>query len=142
MTTDSLSRTLELPAKRDAFVTLKGFIEELALELALSDKLRKQLLIVADEVFTNIALYGYPKTEGDAKVVVALDGATRELTLTFIDAGVPFNPLEVQEPDITAPAAERQIGGLGMFMVKRLMDSVTYEHRDNQNILTLKKCVL
>ncbi len=134
-----LTRTLELPAKRDAFSVLKDWIVELATELALADKVRKQLLIVADEVFTNIALYGYPKTDGDAKVVVSLDGATHELTLTFMDTGVPFNPLETQEPDVTAPAAERQIGGLGMFMVKRLMDSVAYEHRDNQNILTLKK---
>ncbi len=141
MATTVVERTLELPAKRDAFAVLKEWIVELATELALADKLRKQLLIVADEIFTNIALYGYPKTDGEAKVTVSLDGATQELTLIFMDTGVPFNPLEAPEPDITAAAADRPIGGLGMFMVKRLMDSVAYEHRDNQNILTLKKCV-
>ncbi len=130
--------TLSLVAKRDAFVILKEWLSNIAEEIALSVKVKKQVLIVADEIFTNIALYGYPKTEGDAKVVMTFDAVTAEMTLTFIDSGVAFNPLDAPEPDVTIPLAERPIGGLGMFMVKKMTDRITYERRDGQNILTLE----
>ncbi len=128
-----------LPARREAFTTLKAWLGTIAGELGLSDKLRKQLLIVADEIFTNIASYGYPSTEGDATVAVQFDDVRTELTLTFSDSGVPFNPLDTAEPDVTSPLAERTIGGLGMFMVKKLMDEVAYHREGERNILILKK---
>ncbi len=130
---------LMLPARRDAFTTLKAWLSEIAVELDFPDKLRKQLLIVADEIFTNIASYGYPSTEGDATVAVSFDTDRTELTLTFTDAGVPFNPLATTPPDVTSPLAERSIGGLGMFMVKKLMDDIAYQRENNHNILVLKK---
>ncbi len=133
---------LRLPARRETFITLKEWLTEIAQEMHFADKVRKHLLIVADEIFTNIASYGYPSTEGEATVAVAFDPDIAELTLTFSDAGVPFNPLETKEPDVTAPLAERTIGGLGMFMVKKLMDEVAYRHKDGKNILVLKKRVV
>jgi anti-sigma regulatory factor (Ser/Thr protein kinase) len=62
-----------------------------------------------------------------------------DVTITFIDSGVPFNPLAVEEPDVTLSAKDRKVGGLGIFMVKRSMDDVAYEYADNKNILTIKK---
>ena len=61
------------------------------------------------------------------------------MTITFVDHGVPYDPLARTDPDVTLSAAERDIGGLGVFMTKKLMDDVAYEYRDGQNILTLKK---
>ena len=62
-----------------------------------------------------------------------------DFTITFIDGGMPYDPLAKEDPDVTMPAEDRQIGGLGVFMVKKTMDDVAYEYRDGQNILTLKK---
>ena len=61
------------------------------------------------------------------------------VTITFIDQGMPYDPLARTDPDITLPVGERDVGGLGVFMTKKLMDDVLYEYRDGQNILTLKK---
>ena len=59
--------------------------------------------------------------------------------VTFIDSGMPFDPLKKEDPDVTLPAEEREIGGLGIYMTKQAMDEVSYEYKDGQNILTLVK---
>lgn len=130
---------LSLPAERDAFTTLKDWLSGIAAELELPDKTRKQLLIVADEVFTNIASYGYPDGDGTAKVEVEFNLLERELTLIFSDGGIAYNPLDNESPDVSKPLAERSVGGLGIFMVKKMMNSVEYTRVDDRNILTLKK---
>ena len=61
------------------------------------------------------------------------------MTLVFADSGIPYDPLKKEDPDVTLPARERQIGGLGIFMTKRIMDETEYEYRDGKNILTLRK---
>lgn len=132
---------LQLPAERGAFATLKTWLSDIAGELELSEKTRKQLLIAADEIFTNIATYGYPRQGGSAEVKVEFDIAQQILTIEFIDAGVAYNPLESAAPDVSKPLAERQAGGLGIFMVKKLMDSVEYRREDGCNRLILKKCL-
>ncbi len=71
------------------------------------------------------------------RVEVSEDPVT--VTITFIDHGVPYDPLAKQDPDLTLSADDRQIGGLGIFMTKKIMDDVAYEYKDGQNILTLKK---
>lgn len=130
---------LALPAERDAFLTLKTWLSGIADELSLPDKIKKQLLISADEIFTNIASYGYPDKDGMAKVEVVCDLRTQILRMTFFDSGVPYNPLETPDPDVSKSLDSRKIGGLGIFMVKKLMDSVTYQREDQQNILILEK---
>ncbi len=133
------NEALCLPARREAFTTLKAWLGEIAEEMQWADKLRKQLLIVADEIFTNIANYGYPSTEGNTTVTVSFDTDRAELMLCFTDRGIAFNPLETTPPDTTSPLAKRPIGGLGMFMVKKLMDEITYRREAECNILVLKK---
>lgn len=132
---------LQLPAEREAFATLKAWLSDIAGELELPEKTRKQLLIAADEIFTNIATYGYPRQGGSAEVKVAFDVVPQVLAIEFIDTGVAYNPLENAAPDVSKPLAERNVGGLGIFMVKKMMDSVEYRRADGCNHLILKKCL-
>ena len=100
-------------------------------------KTQNQIAIAAEEVFVNIAHYAYNPEVGPARVCVSLSGG--ELRLVFEDSGKPYNPLEKADPDITAPADDRPIGGLGIFMVKKIMDSVEYSRKDGKNVLVIGK---
>lgn len=94
--------------------------------------------IAADEIFSNIVKYAYP-ADGAGKVVVLLETDTEGVRVTFTDTGVPFDPLEMQEPDTTKSAEEREIGGLGILMVKKLMDEVKYRYDNGKNIVSVFK---
>ncbi len=102
-------------------------------------KTQMQIDVVVEEVFVNVASYAYAPGTGDAAVAVELSNAPAGVTITVSDSGRPYNPLARQDPDITLPIEQREIGGLGVLMTKKLMDEVAYEYRDSQNILTLKK---
>ena len=88
------------------------------------------------ELVSNIADYAYPEGNDDY-LDVELQRDEKHITIRFIDGGVPFNPLEKDPPDISLPMAERKIGGLGIFLVIKNMESVTYEYTDGENILTI-----
>ena len=98
-----------------------------------------QIGLAGEEIFVNIANYAYSPQEGPATVRVQTDSEKSTVDITFIDHGVPYDPLAKQDPDVTLSAEQRAIGGLGIFMVKKSMDDVTYEYRDGHNILTIKK---
>lgn len=102
-------------------------------------KAHTQIAIVIDELFGNIARYAYTPDIGQATVQVEVEDNPLSVIITFIDHGVPFNPLEQAEPDTHASAKERAIGGLGIYLVKKTMNLVEYEYRDGQNILKIKK---
>ncbi len=91
-----------------------------------------------EEIFVNVAHYAYSEKE-KGTVTITLSKTNDSVTFVFKDSGKPFNPLELSDPDITASSDEREVGGLGIFMVKKIMDEVHYEYQDNQNILTLVK---
>ena len=99
-------------------------------------KIQNQIGIVVDEVFSNIARYAYDRSPGSVAVRMAVDGV---ITIEFEDDGIAFNPLAHDDPDISLPAEERELGGLGIFMVKKIMDSVEYRREGNKNILTIRK---
>jgi anti-sigma regulatory factor (Ser/Thr protein kinase) len=101
-------------------------------------KMRSHVSIAVDEIFTNIASYAYASETGPATIRIT-EGEI--FTLEFEDSGAPFNPLERDDPDITLGLDERKIGGLGIFMTKKLMDCVEYRREDGKNILTIKKTV-
>lgn len=89
-----------------------------------------------EEVFVNVSKYAY----NDGGVVeITLSKTNDKITFIFKDSGKKFNPLEKEDPNITASSEEREIGGLGIFMVKKIMDEVYYEYTNNQNVLTLVK---
>ncbi len=133
--------SLILPAKREEFTALKEWLVKIGSCLELPPKFTRQLLIVADEIFTNIASYGYPDGGGEARVAINFDSEKSELLLFFADKGVAYNPLEKPDVDIKAHVQAHNIGGLGLFMVKKMMDSVEYIREDDQNILVLRKVV-
>jgi len=100
-------------------------------------KIQNQIGIAVDEIFSNIARYAYHPDVGDATVRIIVDS---DITLEFEDSGIAYDPLSAETPDITLPVEEREIGGLGLFVVKNLMDSVVYRREDGKNFLTIKKC--
>lgn len=125
--------TLENIAAATAFV-------EAELETAdCSPKAQMQIDVAMDELFGNIARYAYAPGEGDAAVGIDVDAETRTARITLTDTGVPFNPLEAAEPDLKATAENRPIGGLGIFLVRKMMDGMEYRHEDGKNILTVRK---
>ena len=104
-------------------------------------KAQMQIDIAIDELFSNIARYSYNPEVGQATVRVEVVEDPLAVTITFIDNGVPYDPLAKADPDVTLSAEEREIGGLGIYMVKKTMDDITYEYKDGQNILSIKKCI-
>ena len=104
-----------------------------------SKKARKQIAVVIDELFGNIARYAYDKEGGTVTVTAELNEDKTQVTITLRDSGKPFNPLEHDEPDTDATASEREVGGLGIFLVRRMMDEMTYARINDENVLTVKK---
>lgn len=102
-------------------------------------KTRMRIDVAVEEIFVNIAHYAYAPGRGPAVIRIETEGDPPEASVTFTDRGVPYNPLEQKEPDVTLAAEDREIGGLGIFMVRKSMDRVEYAYRDGKNILTLRK---
>lgn len=102
-----------------------------------SDRALLQVAVAVDEIFGNIAHYAYAEEKGDVNVRVDVKDGFAEII--FTDEGVPFNPLKSEEPDVSLSAEERDIGGLGIFLVKKTMDNLEYEYKDGRNILKLTK---
>ena len=96
------------------------------------------LRLACEEIVMNITSYAYPD-DVEGSLDVELEKTDHHISLCFKDGGVPFNPLEQKSPNTKLSWKQRHIGGLGIFMTKKIMDSVTYEYRDGKNILTLKK---
>lgn len=115
------------------------FVNEHLQELNCPMKAQLQIDIAIDELFSNIAHYAYNPDTGSATVRVDVTEQPMTVRITFIDNGVPYDPLAAAAPDISLSAEEREIGGLGIYLVRQTMDEVTYEYKDGQNILTLKK---
>ena len=102
-------------------------------------KAQMQIDIAIDELFGNIAQYAYDPLTGPATVRVEVDDDPMAVIITFIDHGKPYDPLAGKDPDITLKAEDREVGGLGVFLVKKTMDEITYEYKDGQNILRIRK---
>ena len=98
-----------------------------------------QIDVAVEEIFVNIASYAYAPGVGEAGIGIEIGGEPRCARIRFSDSGVPYDPLQRADPDITLPAEEREVGGLGIYMVKKTMDTVSYEHRDGQNLLAMEK---
>ena len=130
---------LTLDAKVENLDNVLAFVDKFLEELGCPMKTQMQIDISVEEMFVNIANYAYTPKTGQASIRVETEKDPAAISITFIDHGVPYNPLAKPDPDVTLPAMERQIGGLGIFMVKKSMDSMEYEYRDGQNILTIRK---
>ena len=121
------------------FCLLLDFLTEILEKHDCPMTTRPSILISAEEVFINIASYAYPNQHGDVTITVSFMNDPSRIAVTFADSGIPYNPLMNAEPDTTLDAENREIGGLGIFLVRTRMDDVTYEFRENQNLLTFIK---
>ena len=132
-------KELTLAATVENIETVTEFVNA---QLELMDcpiKAQMQIDIAIDELFGNIAHYAYSTEVGNATVRVEVSEDPLAVIITFIDNGIPYDPLGKDDPDITLSVEEREIGGLGIYMVKKSMDEITYEYKDGQNILKIKK---
>ncbi len=132
-------KELEIEAKLDNLNQVLAFVDGFLEENECSMKVQMQMDVAVEEIFVNIANYAYAPGVGQARIRIEITGEPRMVQVTFIDSGVPYDPLAKPDPDVTLSAEERQIGGLGIFMVKKSMDNMLYEYKDKQNILTLQK---
>ena len=130
---------LEVEAVDENLEEVLSFIEQHLEATACSPKAQMQITVAAEEIFINIAHYAYAPEKGKATVRVEVSEDPVTVTITFVDHGMPYDPLAREDPDITLPAEERDVGGLGILITKKTMDEVAYEYRDGQNILKLKK---
>lgn len=130
-------KELRVEAKIDNLAAVQDFVGGFLEELGCDMKTQLSIDIAVEEIFVNIASYAYGDAGGDA--VIKVEPEDGGAAITFVDTGVPYDPLAKEDPDITLSAAERQIGGLGIFMVKKSMDDMRYERKDDQNILTIVK---
>ena len=102
-------------------------------------KAQMQIDVAIDELLANIASYAYAPGTGDVTVRLDFEADTRTAVLTFIDGGMAYDPLRKPDPDVTLKAGEREVGGLGVFLVKKTMDDMAYAYRDGRNVLTIRK---
>ena len=130
---------LELEAKLETLPQVLAFLDEHLERRGCPMKVQTQLDIAVEEIFINIANYAYGGEPGRAVVQLRKTRDPEGVSVTFIDEGVPYDPLAKPDPDVTLSAKDRPIGGLGIYMVKKSMDDILYEYKDNCNKLTLIK---
>ena len=132
-------REMDIAATLENLDTVMAFVDQQLEEVGCSMKAQMQIDIAVEEVYVNIAHYAYNPEVGGVTIRIQIEEEPLSVILTFIDKGKPYDPLAKEDPDVTLAAEDRQIGGLGIFMVKKSMDNVSYEYNEGRNILTLKK---
>lgn len=132
-------RKLDVVAEIENLDTVLAFVDNKLEKYGCSSKIQMQIDVAVEEIFVNIANYAYNPKTGSAVISVEVQEKPLAVSITFTDEGVPYDPLEWPDPDVTLPAEERQVGGLGIYLVKKNMDDVSYEHKNGKNILTIKK---
>ena len=130
---------LTIPASIDSLEEVLAFVNDKIQTSGGSVKTQMQLDIAIEELFVNIAHYAYDNGTGDADIFLQITDNPKAITVEFRDSGKPFNPLERMDPDTTLSAADRNIGGLGIYMAKKSVDEIEYRWENGQNILTICK---
>ena len=126
-------------AKTESLSDVLGFVEQTLEGYECPMKTQTAVCVAIEEVFVNVAHYAYGEGEGDMTLGIGFNAENREITFKMVDKGVPFDPLKKPDPDITLSAEEREIGGLGIFIAKKTMDSISYAYENEQNVLTMIK---
>lgn len=125
---------ISLKPSLDNLDQVTDFIDNLLSEGGVSNKLIFKVNMAIDEIYSNIARYS-----GATEARVGCNVAENKVSLRFVDNGSPYDPTVKEDPDTTLSADEREIGGLGIYMVKKIMDDISYEYKDGRNILILEK---
>ena len=127
------------PAKTESLSDVLGFVDQMLDSFGCPMKIQMAVCVAIEEVFVNVAHYAYGKDQGDMRLGIGFDEESRTVTFRMTDRGVPFDPLQKPDPDITLSAEDREIGGLGIFIAKKTMDSIGYAYENGENILTMTK---
>ena len=130
---------IEIKAKTENLVEIIAFVNKFLEANDCPMKKKMEIELAVEETFVNIAHYAYK--QGDGMMTLSIDRLEDPsgVEITFKDHGIPYNPLEKKDPTLSLPVEQKPIGGLGIFMVKKLMDGMSYKHEDGQNVLTLQK---
>jgi anti-sigma regulatory factor (Ser/Thr protein kinase) len=135
---EELNQSITLPNDIAAVPQLTSFVDNVCSRLNIDGSTVMQMNLALEEAVVNVMNYAYPKgTKGDVDIRALCDGA--QMKFVLIDSGTPFDPTKHQTPDVQLSADKRAIGGLGIFLVTQIMDNVSYERRNEKNILTLCK---
>ncbi len=132
-------KELTIDAKVENIDAVTEFVNAELEALDCPMKAQMQIDVAIDELFGNISNYAYNPEVGPATVRVEVTEDPLAVVITFIDGGVPYDPLAKADPNVKLSAEEREIGGLGIFLVKKTMDDIAYEYKDGKNILKIKK---
>ena len=130
---------LELPAENENFEQVTAFVEEHLEALGCGGKTAMQIQMAVEEIFVNVASYAYYPDTGDIRIAIWGTSEPDMVWMRFSDRGIPFNPLEKPDPEISQKAEQREIGGLGIYLVKKFMDSVSYTYENQENTLIFGK---
>ena len=114
------------------------FVEEIGEELGLNMELQMNLNLVMEEMVSNVIFYAYPEGE-DAEIELLAKSDGKELTFVLSDQGKEFDPTAKEDADLDVNPADREIGGMGIFIVKNIMNKVTYQRLEGRNLLTMTK---
>ncbi|MBO6096748.1 MAG: ATP-binding protein, partial [Bacteroidales bacterium] len=132
---------ITLVNKSSEVARLSQFVKYFFGKLELDKKLAAGMRLGLEEAVVNVINYAYPPDE-EGEVQISADSDGREVRFTIVDSGFPFDPTAVLEPDTTLDAQNRPIGGLGILLSRRLMDSISYSRQDGKNVLSLTKSIL
>ena len=134
-----MKEELVIDAVVDNLNAVNLFVHKSIEQFEVSKRTLMQLDLVVEEIFVNVASYAYAPNTGSVKILIEANEEPLTVSLTFIDSGVPYNPLEKSDPDVNLSVDDRQIGGLGSFLTKNLVDEISYQFVDGQNVLQLTK---
>lgn len=135
-----MKKGIQIPAIMENWNLVYDFLREFIDQMNIDSKIKDNVLLSAEEIFVNIARYAYPGSQGDVLVDIEFYPQEEVLHVRFRDAGIPFDPTKWGEPDVKKGANERKIGGLGIFMVRKMMDGMQYFYEDgSNNLLIIKK---
>ena len=132
-------KELKLTATVESLDEVLAFVDTELESVDCPMKVQMQLDVAVEELYVNIAHYAYAPGTGEATVSIDITQDPLNVTITFKDSGIPFDPTAKADPDVTLSAQERQIGGLGIYMAKKGTDEMKYEYKDGQNILSISK---
>ena len=133
-----MEKEIRITNSLDEIGTLAEFIEDLGAELSLSMETTMHINLALEEAVSNIIMYAYPQ-EGEHEIILKTTATDQQLIFLLTDSGLSFDPTNAPEVDINIPAEERQIGGLGIFLIRRIMNEVSYQRLDGENHLVMKK---
>lgn len=132
-------KEITVEAITDNIGIVTDFVDEFLDAYDCSFKAKMQIDIAIDEIFSNISHYAYEEVGETVTVRLEILEESKTVSITFIDRGIQYNPLTNKDPDTTLSAEERELGGLGIYMVKKNMDEVSYTYLDGENHFTMKK---